>query len=174
MTSSPAGCLKIYRFLVNLLPSDHLPWFISCNGQTGLLFLHYNRLAHTHTHVLGYKFLSSFSAFSLQLGPVPSGFWNITLSPFITIFPAPSLSLSVCCFLSLPKLLRACLPLSAVSLKLPSSVLNHQVQRTKKIFAGQFCPVALRGRMSSCSRARTKKKKKKHIFLDEKWSHLFW
>ncbi len=130
MIFSNVGCLKIYRFLVNLLPSVHLHWFMSWDGHAGLIFLHYMQT----------KCLSYFSAFSLQLGPVPSGVLKYNT---ITIYYNLSLSLSVSSIIvCLPSLLAV--PPFLVSLKFSSSVLNHiQAKRTKKTFDRRFCPVAL-------------------------------
>ena len=136
-------------------------------GKQGYYFYtttitHYTH-THTHTHTRTWIQISLlFLCFLSAAGSSPLRvlkYNTITLYYNLSCSLSLSLSLSLCCFLALLKLLRARLPLSTVSLKLPTSVLNHQVQRTKKIFAGQFCPVALQGRMSSCSHARKKKQK---------------
>lgn len=132
MTISTAGFLEIYRLLVNLPPSVHLQWFISWDECVGLIFLQ----SETHTiHSMRQNFLSSFSVFSLQLGSVPPGFWNITLPPFITIFPPLCLPR----FFALSKLLCGCL-LSILLLHSSSSVLNPaDVERKKRHFLGGHC-----------------------------------
>lgn len=87
------GLLKIYKILVNMPSSVHLNWFTAGDVLAGIIFQDTVTQQHTHKHA-NMNF-SCFFASSLQLGPVPPGFWDMTLSPFITVFLTLLLSQSL-------------------------------------------------------------------------------
>lgn len=105
ITCDTVGCPRVYRLLVNLLPSVRLHWLISCDGHAGIIFSLWHSLANTHTHTHRCKQhfspLSLLSLCSWVQSPLGFEIWHN--HHLLSSFP---LSLFLPCCL-LPPLLRS-------------------------------------------------------------------